>query len=191
MTKNYNDFLCVIFCVTSILNMLFLQYIFIFFVLKGPREQLNQATHWVDGSVVYGSTKEDMDRLRDFSDRGQGSRSKTIFCNVRHAQYVTSFCIPSNKCKIGALTFNFCGWHLQLNPLERPPVCKKHLPIKMHFSEIPQRYIYIFSKTSAKTVNYYTGTFNLIVHVPWCVKWGLLINKEKSKVLHFRRIGQL
>ena len=25
----------------------------------------------------------------------------------------------------------------------------------------------------------------------WCAKWGLLITKEKSKVMQFRRVGQL
>ncbi len=36
----------------------------------GPREQLNQATHWLDASMVYGVTKEDNDKLRDLSNRG-------------------------------------------------------------------------------------------------------------------------
>ena len=36
----------------------------------GPREQINQVTVWLDGSMVYGSTKEEAMRLRDLSNPG-------------------------------------------------------------------------------------------------------------------------
>ena len=45
-------------------------------VCTGPREQLNQVTHWLDGSEIYGSSKRELDLLRDFSDAGK----KVLLC---------------------------------------------------------------------------------------------------------------
>jgi len=44
----------------------------------GPREQFNQATAFIDGSVVYGSTEEKVTSLRSFQD-GQLKMYKTTF----------------------------------------------------------------------------------------------------------------
>lgn len=38
--------------------------------IPGPREQLNQPTHWLDASMIYGDTMESVEELRDHSDRG-------------------------------------------------------------------------------------------------------------------------
>ena len=39
----------------------------------GAREQLNQVSHWLDGSQVYGSTSEERDLLRDYSNSSEST----------------------------------------------------------------------------------------------------------------------
>jgi hypothetical protein len=53
-----------------VLHILRLFVKFIFSDNLGPREQLNQVTHWLDGSEIYGSSKSELDLLRDFSNAG-------------------------------------------------------------------------------------------------------------------------
>ena len=33
--------------------------------VSGPRQQLNQLSHYMDASMIYGSTKEEMEGLRE------------------------------------------------------------------------------------------------------------------------------
>lgn len=40
----------------------------------GPREQVNQVTAYLDGSTVYGSTEEELERLRE----GRGGRIMVV-----------------------------------------------------------------------------------------------------------------
>ena len=46
--------------------------------LLGPREQLNQPTHWLDGSMIYGGNTEEVEELRDHSDPGRRSCGTTL-----------------------------------------------------------------------------------------------------------------
>ena len=41
-----------------------------------PREQLNQITSWFDASMVYGSTQEVLDELRDTTQSGANTSSQ-------------------------------------------------------------------------------------------------------------------
>jgi len=41
------------------------------FDVVGPRQQLNQLTSYLDASNVYGSTKDEADKLRDLTDYSQ------------------------------------------------------------------------------------------------------------------------
>ncbi|ELT97224.1 hypothetical protein CAPTEDRAFT_134931 [Capitella teleta] len=43
----------------------------------GPREQLNQPTHWLDASMIYGDTVESIEELRDHSDMNRGKMAVT------------------------------------------------------------------------------------------------------------------
>ena len=49
----------------------------LFFITPGPREHLDQVTHWLDGSEVYGSNQDEMDLLRDYSDPRRGRMAVT------------------------------------------------------------------------------------------------------------------
>lgn len=55
-----------------------------FFVILGYREQLNELTHWIDGSAVYGSTQAQLDKLLDSTNNGKNEKNKkhNIFLNI-------------------------------------------------------------------------------------------------------------
>ena len=65
---------------------------FCLFYLIGQRQQLNLVTSYIDGSTVYGSTRDDVERLRD--------GGKSLFGLMREIVVIVALASSEGPCRI-------------------------------------------------------------------------------------------
>ena len=80
--------------------------------VTGPREQVNQVTSYIDGSMVYGSSVEEMSQLRQF-EGGQLKMANSLLPTtedesgcIRQRRDVR--CFQSGEQRISHRLFSFC-----------------------------------------------------------------------------------